>query len=80
MIVAGCFTAIRYLCLLGLYGGFAGVSYGMIIFEPSKGTWEGEIPPVSPALACTMNISIQFLAIYLFAQIAPSYLLTVHRA
>merc|ERR1719169_259766 len=72
-ILAACFTAIRYLCLLGLYGGFAGVCYGIIMFEPPKGTWEGEIPPVSPAVACTMFISIQFLAIYLFAQIARSY-------
>ena len=38
MIVAACFAAIRYLCLLGLYGGFAGVCYGVVIFEPSKGT------------------------------------------
>merc|ERR1719486_1580617 len=72
-ILAMVFTALRYLCLLGLYGGFAGVCYGIIMFEPPKGTWEGEIPPVSPAVACTMNISIQFLAIYLFAQIARSY-------
>jgi len=72
-ILAICFTAIRYLCLLGLYGGFCGVCYGIIMFEPPKGTWEGEIPPVSPAVACTMFISIQFLAIYLFAQIARSY-------
>ena len=43
------------------------------MFEPPKGTWEGEIPPVSPAVAATMNISIQFLAVYLFAQIARSY-------
>merc|ERR1719440_980669 len=67
------FTALRYLCLLGLYGGFCGVCYGIIMFEPPKGTWEGEIPPVSPAVAATMNMSIQFLAVYLFAQIARSY-------
>merc|ERR1719456_914115 len=38
------------------------------MFEPPPGTWEGEIPPVSPAVACTMNMSIQFLA-----QCARSY-------
>ena len=43
------------------------------MFEPPKGTWEGEIPPVSPAVAATMNISIQFLAVYFFAKIARSY-------
>ena len=72
-ILALTFTAIRYLCLLGLYGGFCGVCYGIIMFEPPKGTWEGEIPPVSPAVAATMNISIQFMAAYLFAQIARLY-------
>merc|ERR1719486_1848824 len=72
-ILAASFTAIRYLCLLGLYGGFCGVCYGIIMFEPPAGTWEGEIPPVSPAVAATMNMSIQFLAVYMFAQIARSY-------
>jgi len=72
-ILAITFTALRYLCLLGLYGGFCGVCYGIVTFEPPAGTWEGEIPPVSPAVATTMFISIQFLAIYLFAQIARSY-------
>ena len=43
------------------------------MFEPPKGTWEGEIPPASPAVAATMIISIQFLAVYFFAQIARSY-------
>jgi len=72
-ILAYAFTALRYLCLIGLYGGFAGVCYGIIMFEPPKGTWEGEIPPVSPAVACTMNMSIQFLAVYFLAQVARSY-------
>merc|ERR1719169_63269 len=72
-ILAMVFIALRYLCLLGLYGGFAGVCYGIIMFEPPPGTWEGEIPPVSPAVACTMNMSIQFLAVYFLAQCARSY-------
>merc|ERR1719183_116217 len=72
-ILAITFTALRYLCLLALYGGFCGVCYGIIMFEPPAGTWEGEVPPVSPAVAATMNMSIQFLAVYLFAQIARSY-------
>ena len=73
-ILAYTFTALRYLCPLGFYGGFRGVCYGIIVSEPPKGTWEGEIPPVLPAEAATMDISIQFLAVYLFAQIARSYL------
>ena len=71
-ILAYSFTAVRGLCLLGLYGGFCGVFYGIIVFEPRRASWEGVIPPVSPVVAATMNISIQFLAVYFLAQIARS--------
>ena len=67
------FTAFRYLRLLKLYGGFAGVCYGILMLEPPAGTWKGEIPPVSLAVACLMNMFIHFLAVYFLAQCARSY-------
>ena len=33
------FAAFRHLCLLSPYGGFCGVCYGIVMFEPPKGTW-----------------------------------------
>merc|ERR1719146_513921 len=40
-IVAGCFTALKYLIMLGLYIGALVVVYGIINFEPPKGIWPG---------------------------------------
>merc|ERR1719335_2171554 len=38
-IIGGCFTALKFLILLGLYAGALVVVYGIINFEPPKGTW-----------------------------------------
>merc|ERR1719359_1238731 len=64
-IVAGCFTALKYLIMLGLYVGALVVVYGIINFEPPKGTWPGDqVPPVSPAVQCTMILSCQYFLVY----------------
>merc|ERR1719262_1293212 len=44
-IVAGCFTALKFLIMLGLYVGALVVVYGIINFEPPKGTWPGDVIP-----------------------------------
>jgi hypothetical protein len=67
------FTVLRYLTFLGLYVGFGGVCVGIYLFEPPKGVWEGEVPDVSPAVACTMTLSVAFFLVYLLMAISRSY-------
>merc|ERR1719160_1739912 len=72
-IVAGCFTALKYLIMLGLYAGALVVVYGTINFEPPKGTWPGDkIPPVSPAVQCVMILSCQYFLVYGGIQVCKS--------
>jgi hypothetical protein len=67
------FNVIRYLIFLGLYVGFAAVCVGVIVFEPPKDVWSGEIPPVSPAVACTMILSITFFLVYFLVAVSRTY-------
>lgn len=61
---------VRYLFLSVLYGGVAGIIFGMIYYVPPKEMQPDPIPPVSPAVACTMNMSMQFFLVYFFVAIA----------
>merc|ERR1719390_284714 len=71
--VAGAFTVLKYLIMLMLYAGALVVVYGIINFEPPKGTWPGDkIPPVSPAVQCVMILSCQYFLVYGGIQIAKS--------
>merc|ERR1719183_584334 len=71
--VAGAFTVLKYLIMLGLYVGALVVVYGIITFEPPKGTWPGDqVPPVSPAVQCTMILSAQFFLVYGGIQVCKS--------
>jgi len=65
-ILATLFTVLRYVTFLALYVGFGGVCLGVYMFEPPKGVWEGPIPDVSPAVACTMTLSFSFFESVLF--------------
>merc|ERR1719392_11682 len=72
-IIAGCFTALKFLIMLGLYAGALVVVYGIINFEPPKGTWPGDVvPPVSPAVQCVMILSCQYFAVYGAIQVCKS--------
>merc|ERR1719473_1755156 len=67
------FTILKYLIMLGLYVGALVVVYGIITFEPPKGTWPGDkIPPVSPAVQCTMILAAQFFLVYGGIQVCRS--------
>merc|ERR1719161_1996207 len=67
------FTVLKFLIMLGLYVGALVVVYGIITFEPPKGTWPGDkIPPVSPAVQCVMILSAQFFLVYGGIQICRS--------
>jgi hypothetical protein len=71
--VATIFTVIRYLVFLGLYVGFGAVCVGVFLYEPPAGVWDGPIPPVSPAVACTMTLSVSFFLIFFLLAVSRTY-------
>jgi len=56
-------TTIRYIALLCLYGGFTAVMVSVFIIEHP--TDVSLTPPISPAMSCVMNLTIQYFTIYL---------------
>jgi len=66
-------SVVRYLIMLALYGGFAVVCAGAFMMEGPKEIWGEEgAPPVSPAVACTMNLTTQFFAVYLMIAVTKT--------
>jgi hypothetical protein len=61
--VAIVFTVVRYLALLALYGGFSAVIVS--VFLISHPTDVSLTPPISPAMQCVMNLTLQYFTIYL---------------
>merc|ERR1719263_1520465 len=55
--------AIRWICLLALYGGFTAVIYSVFVIEHP--TDVSLTPPISPAMSCVMNLTVQYFFIYL---------------
>jgi hypothetical protein len=69
-----CFTALKYLILIGLYGGALAIVYGTITYEPPAGIWPVGIQfPVSPAVQCTMILACQYFIVYGLIQIARTW-------
>merc|ERR1719364_65618 len=59
-------SVVRYIIMAALYGGFIVICYGAFVMEGPKEIWGEEgAPPVSPAVACTMNLATQFFVVYL---------------
>jgi len=59
-------SIIRYLVMAMLYGGVIVICYGAFVMEGPKEIWGEEgVPPVSPAVQCTMNLTTQFFLVYL---------------
>jgi len=54
-------SAVRYLLMLALYGGFTAVIVSVFLIEAK----EGPTPPVSPTMQCVMNLTVQFFFVYL---------------
>merc|ERR1719310_888767 len=67
------FNVIRYVVFLGLYVGFAAVCVGVFLFKPPAGVWDGPIPPVSPAVACTMILACTFFFVYFLVAVSRTY-------
>jgi hypothetical protein len=56
-------TTIRYLALLSLYGGFTAVMYSIFVIENKVDA--SLTPPLSPAMACVMGLTLQYFTVYL---------------
>merc|ERR1719389_1614071 len=64
-LAATCFTVLKYLIMFGLYVGAICIIYGTYTYEPPKGAWPGDkIPPVSPAVDCTMILTSMYFIVY----------------
>merc|ERR1719375_341507 len=73
-ILATCFTILKYLIMIGLYVGAIVIIYGTINYVPEKRlAVHGDLPPVSPAVACTMILACQFFVVYAFLQFARTW-------
>jgi hypothetical protein len=55
-------SAVRYAVMLALYGGFTAVIVSVCVIEGKDGAAP---PPVSPAMQCVMNLTVQFFFVYL---------------
>merc|ERR1719488_30246 len=54
-------SAVRYAVMLALYGGFTAVIVSVCTIEGKGGAAP---PPVSPAMQCVMNMTVQFFFVY----------------
>merc|ERR550537_2175772 len=68
------FTILKYLIMICLYIGAICIIYGVYTYEPPKGSWPGdEIPPVSPAVECTMILTCMYFGIYAGIQFGKTF-------
>jgi len=66
-------SAARYLIMIGLYIGLAGVIVGINIYLPPGATDLDALPPPAPAVMCTMILAVFFFAIQLIIAFCRSY-------
>merc|ERR1719482_1638789 len=62
-------NAVRYAVMLSMYGGFTAVIYSVCVIQSKT----GPTPPVSPAMQCVMNLTIQFFFVYLLLWVLITY-------
>merc|ERR1719271_1799160 len=72
-LLATVFTCIRYLTVLALYVGFGTVLVGLFRFTPDPAIWDGPVPPISPAVGCTVMLSTAFFLIYFLLAVSRTY-------
>merc|ERR1719163_1544618 len=65
-------SLLRYAVMLCLYCGFATVCVGIHLMEGPKAIWGADTPPVSPAVACTINLTTQFFLVYLLIALSKT--------
>merc|ERR1719329_1206016 len=64
---------LRYSIMLGLYGGLAGIIFGINTYLPPGETELSKLPPPAPAVACTMIISVLFFGTQLVIAACRTY-------
>merc|ERR1719299_329616 len=68
------FTVLKYLIMIGLYVGAICIIYGTYTYVPPKGAWPGDkIPPVSPAVGCTMILATMYFIVYAGIQFGETF-------
>jgi len=55
-------STIRYALMLALYGGFTAVIVSVFLISAPN---PADTPPVSPAMICVMNLTVQYFFVYL---------------
>lgn len=63
--IAIALNVVRFFTMLALYGGFTAVTYGVYTMPAPKEIWGEAGPAVSPAVAATINLTVQFFVISL---------------
>jgi hypothetical protein len=67
-------SVLRWVTMIMLYGGFTTVCIGAYAMEAPKEVWgDDKAPPVSPAVACTMNLAMQYFGVYLAIQVVQTW-------
>merc|ERR1719321_1194114 len=73
-VAAVCFTVLKYLIMIGLYIGAICIIYGTYTYKPPAGSWPGDtIPPVSPAVGCTMILASMYFLVYAGIQFGKTF-------
>merc|ERR1719478_42317 len=68
------FTILKYLIMIGLYVGAICIIYGTYTYVPPAGSWPGDtIPPVSPAVGCTMILASMYFLVYAGIQFLKTF-------
>merc|ERR1719408_1039068 len=68
------FTVLKYVIMIGLYVGAICIIYGTYTYKPPAGSWPGDkIPPVSPAVDCTMILTSMYFIVYAGIQAGKTF-------
>jgi len=65
-------TILRYMILLGLYGGLGGVMVGILTYLPPGATELNKLPSPAPAISCTMILTVVFFSTQLVIAVCRS--------
>jgi len=66
-------TGLRYLILIGLYGGIVGIIAGIVFYLPPGENDLTKVAPPAPAVMCTMILTVAFFVTQLIIVLCQSY-------
>lgn len=66
-------SVVRYGIMACLYGGLAGIIFGINTYLPPGEDKLGDLPPPAPAVMCTMIVSVLFFAVQLIIAACRTY-------